>query len=244
MPAVLAEHVRELAGADAGDDAVERLAVEVDDPGDVAEVAARGVGDRLPHVALVEFGIADQRDEPAILAGAEMRSHVAVDHAREQRCRGAQADGAGREVDRVGILRAARVRLQPAKVAQPAELGAVEPAQQVIDGVQHGRGVRLHGDPVATAQPVEVERRHDGDERRRRGLVAADLETVVGGSLAVREIDHARRQPQHAALDLVEFGEGWGVGAGHAHDGQHTQAAPSRSPDPGARRSLPLPAAG
>ena len=46
-----------------GDDPVEALAVEVDDPGDVAEALQRGVGDGLPDVALVELGVADEGDE-------------------------------------------------------------------------------------------------------------------------------------------------------------------------------------
>ena len=73
VPAVVGEHRRELGRADARHDAIEALAVEVDDPGDAAEPARGHVGDGLPHVALVELRVADQRHEAAAVAEAEVR---------------------------------------------------------------------------------------------------------------------------------------------------------------------------
>ena len=46
-----------------GIDAVEALAVGVDDEHHVAEPLQRRVGDRLPHVALVELGVTGEGDE-------------------------------------------------------------------------------------------------------------------------------------------------------------------------------------
>ena len=74
----------------------------------------------------------------------------------------------------------ARVALQPAELAQSRQVAAVERAEQVVDRVQHRRGVRLHRDAVGRAQVLEVERRHDADHRRRRGLVPADLHARRG----------------------------------------------------------------
>ena len=106
-----------------GHDPVEALAVEVDDHRHVAELAEALLEDRLPDVALVELGVADERDEPALRLArdrvAEVEPQVAVGQRREHRRDRAQADRAGREVDRVGILGPRRVRLQPAELAQP-----------------------------------------------------------------------------------------------------------------------------
>ena len=62
VPAGGLEHRGEAAGGDVGDDAVERLAVEVDDPHHLAQARDHRVRDRLPARALVELGVADQRD--------------------------------------------------------------------------------------------------------------------------------------------------------------------------------------
>ena len=110
-------------------------------------------------------------------------------------------DRARRVVDRERILRAARVRLEAAVFTKLGQVGTVEPAEQVLDRVQHGRCVRLHRDPVLRLQVEEVEGRHQRDHRGRRGLMAADLEVVTLRPLAVRVVDDPGREPEHPALD-------------------------------------------
>ena len=73
VPAGRLEHARQAPGGDVGHDAVQRLAVEVDHPHDLAELGHHRVGDRLPAGALVELGVADQRD----LAAADRHVEVA-----------------------------------------------------------------------------------------------------------------------------------------------------------------------
>ena len=63
VPAVEPEDLLELHRLDDRDDAVEALAVEVDDPEDVPEAARLRLDDRLPDVALVELGVAEDGDE-------------------------------------------------------------------------------------------------------------------------------------------------------------------------------------
>ena len=75
LPARRGEHRLQAGRRDVRHDTVERLAVEVDDPDDLAEVGHGRVEHRLPHRALVELGIADQ----AVLAAAAAR--------RRRRCR-------------------------------------------------------------------------------------------------------------------------------------------------------------
>ena len=62
VPARRLEHRPQPAGCDVGHDAIERLAVEVDDPQHLAQPRDHRIGDRLPDRALVELGVAEQRD--------------------------------------------------------------------------------------------------------------------------------------------------------------------------------------
>ena len=78
VPAGRLEHRGQAAGRDVRHHAVERLAVEVDDPHDLAELGHHRVGDRLPAGALVELGVADQRDLAAADRDVEVPGDVAV----------------------------------------------------------------------------------------------------------------------------------------------------------------------
>ena len=84
----------------------------------VAEALQRRLGDRLPDVALVELGVTGRgrRSGPG---GRDRHGAVGLDVAAhgggEQRGDDAEADRPGREVEDVGVLGAARVRLQPAE---------------------------------------------------------------------------------------------------------------------------------
>ena len=125
LPADAAEQGFHLLHLDAGDHAVQTLAIQVDDPQHVAQArAADGfVADGLPDIAFVQLGVADDGDEAARwvgLVGAEVGGGVAIGERGEQRRGGAEADGAGGEVDRVGVLGATRVGLQAAEGAQCA----------------------------------------------------------------------------------------------------------------------------
>ena len=60
LPAGGLEHGFDAARGDVGDDAVQRLAVEVDDPHDLAQVLDGRIDDRLPHRALVQLRITHQ----------------------------------------------------------------------------------------------------------------------------------------------------------------------------------------
>ncbi len=105
VPARVGEEALQADRGDVGDHPVEALAVEVDHHREVAELLRRRVGDRFPHVALVELGVTDQRDEPRRGLRAEVRIGVPPRQRREERRDGAEADRSGREVRHVGILR-------------------------------------------------------------------------------------------------------------------------------------------
>src|SRR3546814_1336153 len=62
-------------------------------------------------------------------------------------------------------------------------------AEQILDGMEDRTRMRLHGDAVFRLQHGEIQRRHDGRQRGRGGLVAADLEAVAIGAQVVGVMD-------------------------------------------------------
>ncbi len=229
VPAGRLEHRLQAPRGDVGHDAVERLAVEVDDPHDLAEPAHHGVGDRLPARALVELGVADQRDLPPADGHVEVPGHVAVRERAPDRRGRAEPDRARRVVDRVGVLRARRVGLQPAELPQRGQVVAVEPSEQVVDRVQDRRRVRLDAHPVRRLEHAEPQRGHQRHHRRARRLVPADLHARPVRAHAVGVVHDRCREPQHAALDLVEDLE-VDVGRGGGRRG-HAPSLPAAAPD-------------
>ncbi len=153
----------------------------------------------LEDVALVHFGVADQRDHPPLgpVLQPAMRLDVVLHQRREQGLRNAEADRAGGEIDVVGVLGARRIGLRALEAAKILQFLAGLMPEQILDGVKHRAGMRLHRDAVLRPQHGEIERRHDVGERRRGGLMAADLETVGIGPDMVGVMDGPRRQPQY-----------------------------------------------
>jgi hypothetical protein len=202
LPARRLEHVGPAVEGDVGHHAVERLAVEVDDPQHLAELRDARVGHRLPDGALVQLGVSDQRDLASHRGRAEpVGLQVAPSEGAPDRRRGPDADRAGGVVDRIWVLGAAGVALKSAEGAQRLQRFAVESAEQVVDRVQHRGGVRLDRHPVLGAQLGEPERGHQADHRRARGLVAADLHAGAVLADAVGVVDDRRGEPQHPPLD-------------------------------------------
>ena len=201
-----------------GDHRVEALAVVVDDPPEIAHVVLPAFEQRLEDVALVELGVAGERDHPArrrVGRDQSVQPHVILHQRGEQRHADAEPDRAGREIDDVAaVLGARRIGLRAAKGAEPFELVAGLMAEQILDRVEYRRGVRLDRDPVLRPHHVEIERGHQRRDRRARRLMAADLEPVAVGPQMVGVVDHPGRQPQHLALERREAGELVAAGTG------------------------------
>ena len=204
VPAGRLEHPHETSGGDVGDDAVQRLAVEVDDPQHLAQPRHHRVDDRLPHGALVELGVAQQRDLAPAARDVEVPGDVAMGQRAPDRRGGPDPDAPGRVVDGVGVLRAARIGLKAAVLAQARQVGRVQATEQEVDRVQDRRGVRLDRHAVGRLEVREPQRGHERDHRRARGLVAADLDPARVQPHAVGVVDDGGGQPQHTALDRVE----------------------------------------
>ena len=72
MPPGIGEEPLQPLRGDVGYDPIQALPVEVDDHGEIGQALGGRIGDRLPHVALVELGIADDREEPRPFALTEV----------------------------------------------------------------------------------------------------------------------------------------------------------------------------
>jgi hypothetical protein len=116
----------ELFRLDPGDDAVEALPVEIDDPERIAEASRERFRQGLPDVALVELGVAQQRDEAPSGRDAVAGPQKCIGQRGEERRRRTEPDGTRREIDRERVLRPARIALQAPEVPEPGQVFDVE----------------------------------------------------------------------------------------------------------------------
>ena len=128
--------------------------------------------DGFEDIALVELGVAEQRDHAAFrprlsvnFLPPTVRAHVILHQRREQRLRHAKPDRAGREIDVVGVFGARRIGLRAFIAAEVFELVPRLAAEQILNGVEIRPGMRLDRDAVLRPQRVEIKRGHDGRER-------------------------------------------------------------------------------
>ena len=233
LPAHRLEEILDLLEQAVRDHAVQALAVVVDDPPEVAHVVLPAFEQRLEDVALVELRVAHDGDHAAGRArlGRELvEAHVVLHHRGEQRHADAEADRAGGDVHVVAVLGPRRIALRTAQRAEVLQLGPGLLAEEVLDRVEHRAGVGFHRDAVVRPEDVEIERRHQGRDRRAGSLVAAHLEAVAGRAQMVRVVDRPGGEPQHLPLQRVQAGEGL-----RRDDGSVRESGHAASPAPRAR---------
>jgi hypothetical protein len=63
--------------------------------------------------------------------------------------------------------------------------------------------MRLHRHTVLRAQHVEIKRGHDGGERGRRGLMAADLQAVAVVAQMIGVMDGPAREPENLLFQFA-----------------------------------------
>jgi hypothetical protein len=204
LPAGGGEHPLQPGRAHRGDDAVQRLPVEIDDPDYLAQLGDHRVEHRLPDGALVELRVAHERPLAAGAAAGQLGVDVAAGQGAPHRSGRADADRAGGVVRRHRVLGPAGVALQPAELPQRGQRGRVELAEQVLQRVQHRRGVRLDRGAVVGTELLQPQRGHDGDHRGAGRLVATDLHPAGVGPHPVGVVDDRRGQPEHPVLDGPE----------------------------------------
>ena len=193
------------------------MPVEIDNPHDVAQALGGRIGDRLPDVAFIEFGVTDHGDVARRGSIPEVCIDVATCRSGEQWGCGPEPDGSGGEVDRVGVFCPGGIRLQTPLRPQRRQIGAVQISHQVLDGMENRRSMRLDRDPVVAVEVMKEQCGHHADDRGTRGLVSPHFHTVDVGAFVVCVIDHAHREPEHAALNGLECAEFLGRRIDHAH---------------------------
>lgn len=138
-------------------DAVEALAVEVDDPRQVIELPAPGVVEALVDLPLGELAV-------AAMGPVVGRQRLASKGRRQRAIKVFSPIGvvdsacntkgfAGRRVvDEARVLQLSWIGLGSTELAQHPHLFGGQQIHQVHQAVEHRRSMRLHGQAVATAQ--------------------------------------------------------------------------------------------
>jgi len=199
------------------DDAVEALAVVVDNPPEVPHIVLPALEHRLEDIALVEFGVAHHRHHAPgglRLRREALEAHIVL-HQRGKAGDGdAQPDRTRGEIDVAAILGARRIGLRATQRAKGLELLTLLPPQQVLEGVIDRARMRLHRDAVLGPQHIEIKCRHQRHDRGARGLMAADLKPIPARPQVIGVMDHPRRQPEHFPLQRLQQDEPVGLSAG------------------------------
>ena len=149
------------------DDAVEALAVVIDDPPQIADIVFPAFKQRFEDIAFVELRIAHQRHHAArrdAVAHVSVQPRIVLYQRREQRFGHAEPDRAGREIDVSAVLGSRRIGLRAAEHAEVPQHGNVLPAQHVHQRVVNRARMRFDRDAVFRPQHVHIKRR-----QKRRG---------------------------------------------------------------------------
>ena len=150
-------------------DGIEALPVVVDHPPAIAQPLFPALQQRFENVALVELGIAGERDHAALAPARApaMRADIVLHERGEERLSDAKADRSGGKVDIVGVLGPRRIGLGAAIAAEVFESFLRLLSEQVLDRVVGRRRMRLDRNTVFGPEHAEIERRKDRDERSR-----------------------------------------------------------------------------
>jgi len=163
LPAEIAEELFEPRPETFADDGVKALPIIVDDPPGIAQSVFPTLEKCLENVALVELGIAEQRNHTAFWSIAELSSFTEIIlNERGEQCLGdAEADRSCREVDVVGVLGPRGIALRALVASEIFQLLTGLIAEQVLDCVKDRAGMSLYCDPILRAKNTEIEGRHD-----------------------------------------------------------------------------------
>ena len=168
-----------------GNNTVQGLTVEVNNPGDVAQPLGCLVSDGFPDVAFVQLCITDECIEARVIPRTKVVINVTASQRRKKRGSCTQAHGPCGEINMVRVLGARGVGLQSTQFAKACEVRTIQLAQEVLDGVEHGRSVRLDGDAVSSIKVSKVQRGKCGYERGGGGLVPSDLDPITSVAIVV-----------------------------------------------------------
>src|SRR5262249_28395996 len=188
------------------DHGVEALPVVVDDPPAIAQALLPAFEHSLEDVALVELGIAEQRDHAAFrpFKTPTVSARIVSRDRHAQRLSDAEADRTGGKIDVVSIFGARRIGLRALIAAEVFELLARLTPEQILNGMEVRRGMRFDRDAILRPQAMKIKGGHDRGERRRRRLMATDFYSVGIVAQIIGLVDRPGCEPQHLALELGE----------------------------------------
>ncbi len=111
--------------------------------------------------------------------------------------------------------------MHPAEAAEALQGLAALGAHEIHEGVEDGSGMGLHRDPVLRPDGMAVEGSEQGDRGGAARLMAAHLQPVAIGPQMIGVMDHPGGEPESAAFQGLQGGDGIGLthGAREAGDG-------------------------
>ena len=183
------------------------LAIEIDDPEDLPQLLQRFFAQGLPHVSLIQLGVAHQGNEAVRPGVPEMVAHKLSGQPGEVGDHRSQTHRTGGKVDLVHVLGAAGIGLKSLEAAELAELLLWQVAQEILDGVVHRGAVGFDRDPVSKSQRVEIEGRHQADHGGATGLVAPHLGAGAVFPQGIGVMHDLHAQPQNPILNLLQDGD-------------------------------------
>lgn len=137
MPSGIPEEPLETSNRHVGHDPIEALTIRVNDKHYVSKTGQSGFRDRLPDVAFVELRITEQGDETSRSLGLELCVEVPPYRRGEQWSHSSEADRPRRKVCYIRIFRPRGVSLEASIFAELGQVGRVEFASEVLDGVKN-----------------------------------------------------------------------------------------------------------
>ena len=187
---------------------VQALAVQVDDPPQVAQVVVLPFHQRLVERALLHFRIAHQRDVAARLAAlGKMAEDVILHQRAEQHIDPAQPHRPGIEMNAVAVLAAAGIGLDAPEFPKARQHGRVQVAQQRLQGMKGRGAVGFEGQPVPRGHHAAHQRGQQRNHRRGGGLVAPHLDFIRIGPHLVGVMDHVGGKPERLFFHRFQDGK-------------------------------------
>jgi len=203
-PAHIAEQPLEPAEEPVWHDGIQALAVTIHHPPDIADIVLPAFQQGFVDIALVQLRIARDGDMPRprrAWGPKAMRLHIILNQRGEAGDGDAKPDGTGGEINLRPIGGAGGVGLGAAELAKILQLLQALPAQQIIDGVEHGSGVGFDRHAVLRPQGVKIQRRHEGGDGGAGCLMPAHLRAGGVGTDVVGVMNGPGGQPEKLALD-------------------------------------------
>ena len=157
-------------------------------------------------VAFVHLRIADEGDEAAKLVRIDqiLRCEIILRQRGKRRHRHPEADRAGGDIDVVNVFGARGIGLHAAEGTEGFQLFARLQAHQILYGMEHRRGMRLHRHTVFRFQHSEIERREDRIHRRGGRLMPADLHRIVFGAQMIGVVDRPGGKPENLPFQFLQ----------------------------------------